>query len=51
MDDDSASQVTLKNERRGPPPTSIEWMIIAWVAGLYVIPLHYFYTDEIYKDI
>lgn len=32
----SSSASTYKNERRGAPATSIEWMIMAWVAGVYL---------------
>lgn len=33
-EDSCPDKKALKNERRGPPPTIIEWMIILWVFGL-----------------
>nr|CFW94256.1 Eka-Trpl2 protein [Euperipatoides kanangrensis] len=38
-----------KNERRGPPPTVIEWMIMTWIAGLVWTEIKQLWDDGLYE--
>lgn len=38
-----------RKERRGPPPTPVEWAIIAWVAGLIWVEVKQLWDIGLYE--
>ncbi|OWA53372.1 Transient receptor potential-gamma protein [Hypsibius exemplaris] len=49
MTDGQQTGSKSKNERRGPPPTFVEWMIVTWVAGLIWVEVKQLWDVGIYE--